>query len=69
VSVQGFDFARPLMNAVTEGAGPAVDVTATALAKQGVRAGIYPTYVVLANNDNSLVTPITVASGLIQVGS
>jgi hypothetical protein len=68
VFAQGFDPARPLMNAVAVGTGPAVDVTAAALARQGLRSGVYPLYVVLANNDNSLVTPITAASGLIQVG-
>jgi hypothetical protein len=68
VYVQGFDPARPLMNAVAMGAGASVNVTAAELAKHGVRSGVYPLYVVLANNDGSLVTPVTAVSGLILVG-
>lgn len=68
VYVNTFDPSRPLQGYVAVGAGSSVDVTAAALAKEGITSGFHAIYVVLANNDHSLVVPITSASGLIQVG-
>lgn len=69
VYVKGFDPARPALNEVAVGAAPVIEVPASTLARLGARAGVYPVYVVLANNDNTLVSPITVASGLVQIGA
>ena len=68
VYVSAFDPTKPQQNAVALGAGPTVAVTAAAVAKFGIRDGLHAIYVVLANNDNSLVIPFTCVSGTLQVG-
>ena len=68
VYVGSFDPNDPVMNMVAEGAGPSVEVTGAELSHAGARPGVHALYVVLANNDRTLVAPITGASGFITFG-
>lgn len=65
--IDSFDPTNPFKNYLGNGATATVDVTAAELDRAKVVPGIHTLYVVLANNDHSLVTPLTGASALIDL--
>ncbi len=69
VYVDFVDQANPSRNLVLTSSNSTIDVAATALAKVTPRTGIHTLYVVLANRDHSLFTPLTGESALIAIGS
>jgi hypothetical protein len=63
--IDSFDPAHPFVNYVGWGAGPTVELTGAALLKAKVKPGGHALYVLLANNDHTLVTPYVGASSLV----
>ena len=68
VYLDSFDPNKPFLHYLTASAAPTVDITADALLRAGAVPGIHQIYVVLANNDHSLVSPLTGANVVVFLG-
>jgi hypothetical protein len=67
VYVDGFDPAAPAKYLLLAGATPTILLSPVTLAKAEVSYGLHRLFVVLANNDNTLVKPYAITSTVIQV--
>src|SRR5207248_888764 len=67
VYADSFNPSQPFKFWILAAASTTVRVGPTALAHAGVAPGVHTLYVVLANNDHSLVEPLAIASTVVRV--